>query len=69
MVDYIIAKLPQTWTDFATFLKHKRQEFGIADLIGSLDVEENVRPKYVHRAILQSKSIPLIMTQRQVCSA
>lgn len=68
-MDYIIAKLPQTWTDFATFLKHKRQEFGIADLIGSLDVEDNVRSKYVHRAILQSKSIPLIMTQRQVCFA
>jgi hypothetical protein len=67
MVDYIIAKLPQTWTNFATFLKHKRQEFGIADLIGYLDVEENVRSKYVHRAILQSKYIPLIMTEREMC--
>ena len=43
----IIAKLPQVWTDFATSLKHKRQEFGIADLIGSLDVEEKVRAKNV----------------------
>jgi hypothetical protein len=34
----IIAKLPHAWTDFATSLKHKRQEFGIADFIGSLDV-------------------------------
>jgi hypothetical protein len=26
-------------------LKHKRQEFGIADLIGSLDVEEKAKAK------------------------
>jgi hypothetical protein len=44
----IIAKLPQVWTDFATSLKHKRQEFGIAELIGSLDVEEKARAKDVH---------------------
>ena len=37
-----IAKLPQAWTGFATSLKNKRQKFGIANLIGSLDVEENV---------------------------
>ena len=43
----IIAKLPQAWTDFATSLKHMRQEFGIADLIGSLDVEEKARGKNV----------------------
>jgi len=47
VVGCIIAKLPQTWTDFATSLKHKRQEFGIADLIGSLDVEEKARAKDV----------------------
>ncbi|XP_039787042.1 uncharacterized protein LOC120653349 [Panicum virgatum] len=43
----IIAKLPQTWTNFANSLKHERQEFGIADLIGSLDVEEEARAKDV----------------------
>ena len=43
----IIAKLQQTWTDFVTSLKHKRQEFGITDLIGSLDVEEKARAKDV----------------------
>ena len=47
MAGYIIAKLSQGWTNFATSLKHKRQEFGIADLIGSLDVEEKVRAKNV----------------------
>jgi hypothetical protein len=36
MADYKISKLPQTWTVFASSLKHKRQEFGIAELIGSL---------------------------------
>jgi len=44
----ITAKLSQTWTDFATSLKHKRQEFGIADLIGSLNVEEKARAKDIH---------------------
>ena len=47
MAGCIIAKLPQTWTDFATCLKHKRQEFGIADLIASLNVEEKARAKDV----------------------
>jgi hypothetical protein len=31
--------------DFATTLKHKRQEFSVAELIGSLDVEERARAK------------------------
>jgi hypothetical protein len=48
MASCIIAKLPQAWIDFATSLKHKRQEFSIADLIGSLDVEEKARAKDVH---------------------
>jgi hypothetical protein len=39
----IIAKLPPSWKDFATSLKHKRQEFNVADLIGTLDVEERAR--------------------------
>ena len=48
MAGCIIAKVPPTWTNLATSLKHKRQEFGIAKLIGSLDVEEKVRAKDVH---------------------
>jgi hypothetical protein len=40
----IIAKLPPSWKDFATSLKHKRQEFNVADLIGTL-VEERARGK------------------------
>ncbi|XP_052134422.1 uncharacterized protein LOC127753009 [Oryza glaberrima] len=41
----IIAKLPPFWSDFATSLKHKRQEFSVSDLIGSLGVKENARAK------------------------
>ena len=41
----IIAKLLLTWIDFTTSLKHKRQEFVIADLTVSLDVEEKTRAK------------------------
>ncbi|XP_066311423.1 uncharacterized protein [Miscanthus floridulus] len=41
----IIAKLSSSWRDFATSLKHKRQEFNVAELIGSLDVEERARAK------------------------
>ena len=41
----IISKLPPSWRDFATSLKHKRQEFSIDTLIGTLDVEEKARAK------------------------
>jgi hypothetical protein len=41
----IIAKLPPSWRNFATSLKHKRQEFSVIDLIGYLDVEEKARAK------------------------
>ncbi|KAK1649667.1 hypothetical protein QYE76_067472 [Lolium multiflorum] len=41
----IIAKLPPSWRNFATSLKHKRQEFSTIDLIGPLDVEEKARAK------------------------
>ena len=41
----IISKLPPSWRDFATSLKHKRKEFSISDLIGTLDVEEKARAK------------------------
>ena len=41
----IIAKLPLSSSDFDTSLKHKRQEFSVTDLIGSLGVEEKARAK------------------------
>ena len=45
VADGIIAKLPPSRIDFATSLKYKRQEFSVAELIGSLDVEERARAK------------------------
>jgi hypothetical protein len=41
----IIAKLPPSWKDFVTSLKHKRQEFNVEELIGTLYVEERARTK------------------------
>ena len=41
----IISKMPPSWKDFATSLKHKSQEFTIYGLIGTLDVEEKARAK------------------------
>jgi hypothetical protein len=41
----IIAKLPSSWRNFATSLKHKRQEILVENLIASLDVEEKARAK------------------------
>jgi hypothetical protein len=48
----MIAKLPP-WTEFATSLKHKRQEFDVAQLIGTLDVEDKARAKDVRETKLQ----------------
>ena len=41
----MIAKLPPSWRNFATTLKHKRQEISVENLIASLDVEEKARAK------------------------
>jgi hypothetical protein len=38
----VIAKLPSSWRNFTTSLKHKRQEISVENLISSLDVEENI---------------------------
>ena len=41
----MIAKLLPSWRNYATILKHKKQEFTMMDLIGTLDVEEKARVK------------------------
>jgi hypothetical protein len=41
----IIAKLPPSWRDFATTIKHKRKHTSVSDLITSLDVEEKAWTK------------------------
>jgi len=43
----IIAKLPFSWRNFVTTLKHKRQKISVENLIASLDVEEKARAKDV----------------------
>src|SRR4051812_13894427 len=45
---YIIAKLPNSWRNFATTLKHQRREFSVEDVIGHLSVEQNSRAKDSH---------------------
>jgi hypothetical protein len=45
VVGCIIAKLPPSWKNFATTLKHKRHEISVKNLIASLDVEEKARAK------------------------
>ena len=42
----MLFRSPPSWRNFATSLKHKRQEFSVSDLIESLDVEEKARAKY-----------------------
>ena len=51
----IIAKLPPSWSNFATSLKHKRQEFSVSDLIGSLDVEEKARAKDTRARVAEGR--------------
>jgi hypothetical protein len=41
----IIAKLPTSWRDFATSLKHKREDISTESLIKALDMEEKARAK------------------------
>jgi hypothetical protein len=43
VVGGIITKLPSSWRDFVTVLKHKRVHMSISDLIASLDVEEKAQ--------------------------
>ena len=44
----IIAKLPPSWRNFATSLKHLRREFSVEDVIGHLSVEPKSREKDSH---------------------
>ena len=45
VADDMIAKLPPSWRNFATALKHKRQKISIEDLLAGLDIEEKARAK------------------------
>jgi hypothetical protein len=63
----IIAKLSPSWTDFATTLKHKRQEFSVAELIGTLDVEERARVKDTRGKGIETSSANMV--QKKNCNA
>ena len=56
----IIAKLLPSWKNFATSLKHKRQEFCVAELIGSLDVEERARAKDNRGKGVESSAVNMV---------
>jgi len=45
MAGCIITKLPFSWRNIATSLKHKRQKITVENLLASLDVEEKARAK------------------------
>lgn len=53
----IVAKLPTSWRDFATSLKHKREEISVDDLIAALDVEEKARAKDAPSTTSQNNQI------------
>jgi hypothetical protein len=63
----IIAKMPPYWRDFAISLKHKRQQFRMAELIGSLDVEKRVRAKDNRGKGVESSSVNMV--QKKILNA
>ena len=40
-VDVIIEKLPPAWKDFKNYLKHKRKEMNVEELVVRLRIEED----------------------------
>ena len=61
----MIAKLPPSWRNFATILKHKKQEFTTVDLIGTLDVEEKARAKDTRTKIHEAGTSNANMVQKK----
>jgi hypothetical protein len=64
----IIAKLSPSWTDFSTTLKHKRQEFSVAELIGSLDVEDRERAKDTRGKGVETSSANMVQKKNSNAS-
>ena len=60
----IIAKLPASWRNFATTLKHKREDMSTENLIIALDVEEKVRAKDVPGTSAQGASVLMAIISR-----
>ena len=62
----IIAKLPPSWKNFATSLKHKRQEFSVLDLISTLDFEEKEREKDTHAWVAEGASSAHMVHEKNI---
>src|SRR3990170_1225408 len=60
----IIAKLPNSWRNFATTLKYQRREFSVEDVIGHLSVEQNSRAKDSHEKGAEGTSVANMVNQR-----
>jgi hypothetical protein len=58
MAGGIIAKLPPSWRDFATTLKHKRTHISISDLIASLMLRRKLKLKMDDQKELRVKPVP-----------
>ena len=58
LVAAIIEKLPPLWKEFKNYLKHKRKEMRLEDLIVRLRIEEDNRAskKKASKAIMESKA-------------
>jgi hypothetical protein len=51
-------------------LKHKRQQFGIADLIGSLDIEKKARAKDVRdKKVVNGYEVGYASDKQKFCTA
>ena len=59
----IIAKLPASWRDFATTLKHKQEDISTENLIIALDVEEKARAKDAPGTSTQGASANIIVNK------
>ncbi|KAL0325205.1 UNVERIFIED_CONTAM: hypothetical protein Sradi_5089800 [Sesamum radiatum] len=59
----MIEKLPPLWKDFKNYLKHKRKEMGLEDLIVRLRIEENNRLSEMKFRKLQIEAKANLMEQ------
>jgi hypothetical protein len=64
----IIAKLPPSWTDFSTTLKHKRQEFSAWLSLLVLLIEERARAKYTRGKGVETTSANMVRNKNSNAS-
>ncbi|KAL0377932.1 UNVERIFIED_CONTAM: hypothetical protein Sradi_3098700 [Sesamum radiatum] len=61
----MIEKLPPLWKDFKNYLKHKRKEMGLEDLIVRLRIEEDNRLSEMKSGRLQIEAKANLMEQNE----